>query len=183
MKQRLLWEKEQSRKVYAAPQLCYEELSFEIAGQHVEVLPVGGHSFDSVLVWIATASVLFAGEDILHARGSHEYLVPHVSKDGSLRDLRSAVARIEAMDPRVLVSSHGCAVIGHDDVRALIRDNRNYLDWVSGRIDGSDDQEPPLIDTPLTDYPGLAGRALHSYAEQFHRGNLQRGFAEKAGTR
>jgi glyoxylase-like metal-dependent hydrolase (beta-lactamase superfamily II) len=87
--------------------------TIDIGSERLSVLHTGGHSPDHVVFWHEASRSAFTG-DLVVSGGS---VMIHWSRGGNLERYLSALERLLALEPRVLLPAHGPAV---DDPAALL---------------------------------------------------------------
>ena len=98
------------------------DTTLDLGGRKASILLAPGHTPGNLLVWIDDEGVLFAGDTIVQG-----YQPNLGSADpAAWMQWLAALARIETLDPRVILPGHG-AVVGHADIPAAIERIRSCL--------------------------------------------------------
>lgn len=107
------------------PDLVFEdELVVDMGGFDVELKHIGrGHSQGDSVAWLPRQRVLFAGDLV-------ENRCAVYAGDGYLREWSSTLARLEALEPQVLLPGRGAALRDAASARAAIGATRGFLDAV-----------------------------------------------------
>ncbi len=75
--------------------------TFNFKNKTVRIMRMGGHSPDSSIVHIMPDNVIFAG-DLIYS-GLH----PHITQDSNIREWKTALRKIKALNPSFIVPGHG----------------------------------------------------------------------------
>jgi cyclase len=100
------------------------DATLHLDGFSVELLVMGpAHSTNDVGVWLPEQKVMFAGD--LAFSGGHPIFM-----EGSMLGFRSALQRMRALAPEVLLPGHGPACRG-EQVGQVLDDLEGYVEWIS----------------------------------------------------
>ncbi|MDH2413125.1 MBL fold metallo-hydrolase [Nocardioides sp. CER19] len=108
--------------VVRPPDVTFDDrLTLHLDGFPIELMTMGpAHSTNDVAVWLPEQKVVFAGD--LAFSGGHPIFM-----EGSMRGFRTALQRMRALEPEVLVPGHGPACRG-DEVGRVLDDLETYVD-------------------------------------------------------
>jgi len=147
------------------PEVTFAEpLTLYLGDRRVDLIPVGpAHTPGDVVVWLPEERVLLAGD--LFFKGSTPFFA-----EGSLFRYGDALARVRALQPRVIVPGHG-PLCGPE----VVEETEGYLRFVEGLArEGFAEGRPPLEVArgadlgPYRDWPEwerLVGNLHRAYSE------------------
>ena len=103
------------------PTIVFESaLIFHCGDETVHLLHAGGHTPESIVVWLERARVLLAGDTL-------EWPLPCLGESSDLGAWRKTIGKLRALRPKLVIPSHGVPVAG----AGLLDANEAYL----GRLD------------------------------------------------
>jgi cyclase len=139
----------------------------EIGGVRLEVIHFGGHTPDSVVVWLPEAKVLFAGDLIFE--GSYPYL-----GEADVPALIAALKRLPEFGAQAIVPGHGLLLCDEAEIAALL----DYLEatWAltSDHLAQGHSEDEAAADPS---YP----RYTEKFAERWHEVNIRVMYAQLVG--
>ena len=114
----LLKERFQGSEPWVPDRLVQDRLSLDLGQRRIEILHVGAaHTPGDLLVWIPGERVLFSGDIVYTQR------LPAVLPISRTKDWLEAFARIESMEPKIIVPGHGTPAA----LAQAHRETRDYL--------------------------------------------------------
>lgn len=155
----------------------------ELCGICLFVEICGGHSFDSIIIFLPKQNLVFAGENITNGKGSRR-CVPHLSKFGRVEDMLGALDRLESFQAVGLIPAHGEPVEGEKACKDILDDNRFYLQRLLEERDKYDVRRFSLAEM-ISFCPPLKKHLLHPEEEylpisySFHVKNWEYSCSEK----
>jgi len=99
-----------------------DQLTVQLGGVEVQLLHIGrGHSRGDSVAWLPAQGMLFAGDLV-------ENRCAVYAGDGYIREWSSTLAKLEALNPRVLLPGRGAALTDAAAARGAIAATRDFLD-------------------------------------------------------
>lgn len=109
------------------PTLAFEGLLTLSVGQRtLQLLPAPGHAPDQLVIYEADSGVLWAADMLSDAE------IPFVSH--SLAAYEDTLARLAALEVRVLIPGHGAPTTRPEEIRARFQEDRDYLRALRERV-------------------------------------------------
>lgn len=105
------------------PQLTFaDQLNVDLGGVQVQLRHIGrGHSRGDSVAWLPESGVLFAGDLV-------ENRCAVYAGDGYIREWSATLAKLEALQPRVLLPGRGAPLLDEAGARSAIAATRGFLD-------------------------------------------------------
>jgi len=153
--------------------LFVRRVSLDLDGEKVQLIPVPGHTPDSIGVFLPDRRIFIAGDAVME--------LPFVWFGNSLDSIRS-LRRIERLRPRVILQGHGPPCSSE-----RLETDIHYLENVrkaakAARLSGV--ARKKFLAMPLEEFlPPSRARALGEPWNEAHRGNLGRVWNEAAKVR
>lgn len=113
-----------------APHLTFDvELRITVGGETVHLLHAPGHAPDQLVIYHPASALLWAGDML------SDLEIPFVSHN--LAAYEATLARLAALDVRVLVPGHGTPTTDPAEITARIAADRDYLAELHTRVSGA----------------------------------------------
>ena len=114
---------------YLKPDIVFDKThSEEVGGLIVDFIHAPGETDDQIFVWIEEMKTLFSGDNIYKA-----FPNIYTIRGTSFRSFRSWYQSIEkmiALEPEVLVPSHGVPIIGKENILEILKNYRDAIKYV-----------------------------------------------------
>jgi glyoxylase-like metal-dependent hydrolase (beta-lactamase superfamily II) len=142
------------------------EYDIDLGGIHAKLTAMGpNHTGGDTVIWIAGDRVLFAGD--LAMRAQPAFASPH----SSLRRWLASLDRLEALDPAIIVPSHGPIgegtgfITGYRAYLIEVRDRTAAAKRAGQTVDQAVEAVTAAFGDRAPDKPRLAGAIRVAYAE------------------
>ena len=111
------------------PTILFEdEYNFELGGVKFNVLHTPGETYDHLSVWVPTYKAAFVGDNF-YTSFPNMYTLRGTKPRWAL-DYVDSINRIMALEPEILVPSHGDPVLGRDEIRRQLTRYRDAILYV-----------------------------------------------------
>ncbi|MEM9047539.1 MAG: MBL fold metallo-hydrolase [Pseudomonadota bacterium] len=141
---------------------------FDLDGRDLEILPFEIHSGDGMLVWLAEARILLAGDAL-------EDPITYVAEPDRLATHLDELDRLAALRPERILPNHGdpARIASGGYGPGLIDATRRYTAWLAG-LPGDPGRAAQPLHAILG--PDLDAGHIHWFAayEAVHRGNIDK---------
>ncbi|WND01450.1 alkyl sulfatase dimerization domain-containing protein [Temperatibacter marinus] len=105
-----------------------KESKVELAGENFILFPTGGEAGSHIAVYMEDHGVIFSGDEMQ----GPSFPNLHSLRGTKPRDANkwiTALDRIRAFEPKIMVPSHGNIVEGADEIETVIRTYRDAIQW------------------------------------------------------
>jgi cyclase len=148
------------------PSVTFEEgeLTLQIGKKTLTILPLPGHSADSIAVLIEEDRVLFCGDT---------FMALPIIVDGDIEDTTASLKKLTKMGLENLVPGHGEIVL-RGEIDAAIKQNLNYLNEIKKVVRSASKRRYPLdiLESVHVEDCGKSRVLIAGLAEQLHHRNL-----------
>lgn len=111
------------------PTILFEDdYSFELGGVEFNVLHTPGETYDHLSVWVPTYRAAFVGDNF-YTSFPNMYTLRGTKPRWAL-DYVDSINRILALEPEILVPSHGDAILGADEIARQLTRYRDAILYV-----------------------------------------------------
>lgn len=108
--------------------LVDESYAFDLGGTRIEILHTPGETPDHVTVWIPTLKAAFLGDNYYESF-PNLYTLRGTRARWALDYIR-ALDRVLALEPEIVLPSHGAVIRGRDEVRRRLTTYRDAIQYV-----------------------------------------------------
>jgi cyclase len=148
------------------PSVTFEEgeLTLQIGKKTLTILPLPGHSADSIAVLIEEDRVLFCGDT---------FMALPIIVDGDIEETTASLKKLTKMGLENLVPGHGEIVL-RGEIDAAIKQNLNYLNEIKKVVRSASKRRYPLdiLESVHVEDCGKSRVLIAGLAEQLHHRNL-----------
>lgn len=148
------------------PSVTFEkgELTLQIGKKTLTILPLPGHSADSIAVLVEEDRVLFCGDT---------FMALPIIVDGDIEETTASLKKLTKMGLENLVPGHGEIVL-RGEIDAAIKQNLNYLNEIKKVVRSASKRRYPLdiLESVHVEDCGKSRVLIAGLAEQLHHRNL-----------
>lgn len=140
------------------------ELTLQIGKKTLTILPLPGHSADSIAVLVEEDRVLFCGDT---------FMALPIIVDGDIEETTASLKKLTKMGLENLVPGHGEIVL-RGEIDAAIKQNLNYLNEIRKAVRSASKRRYPLdvLESIHVEDCGKSRVLIAGLAEQLHHRNL-----------
>jgi cyclase len=149
------------------PQLTFDQgsLIIKVGKKNLILMPMGGHSQDSIAILVEEDRVLFAGDAFMP--------LPYVV-DGDLDETVASIKRIGKMGLENIIQGHGDIIL-RGEIESAVKENLVYLAAIKKAAKAATRRRNPfeLLGDVTVESCGKSRVYLGGLAEDLHQGNLK----------
>jgi glyoxylase-like metal-dependent hydrolase (beta-lactamase superfamily II) len=149
------------------PQMTFGqgEMSLRVGKKTMTMIPLPGHSADSIGTLVEEDRILFAGDAAMP--------LPYIV-DGDIDDMTASLKRIARMGLENIVQGHGDIVL-RGEIDNFVKDNQAYLSNIRKVVRKASRRKYPLevLDEATVDTCGKSRVLIGGLAPELHRRNLR----------
>jgi cyclase len=148
------------------PSVTFEkgELTLQIGKKTLTIMPLPGHSADSIAVLVEEDRVMFCGDT---------FMALPIIVDGDIEETTASLKKLTKMGLENLVPGHGEIVL-RGEIDAAIKQNLNYLNEIKKVVRSASKRRYPLdiLESVHVEDCGKSRVLIAGLAEQLHHRNL-----------
>ncbi len=149
------------------PHITFDKgyLSLQVGKKNLNIIPLPGHTPDSIGVFVEEDRVLFAGDLFME--------IPFIV-DGNIDDLEASLHEVAKMGLENVVQGHGDIIL-RGEIDGAIKENLNYLSELRKIVMKAHEQSYPgdyLMEISVEDC-GKSRVLIGGLAEELHQRNLK----------